>query len=188
MICVFPGLRLAGHSRKSAFLIGWSGMRGVLALAAAFSLPDNFPQHNMIVFLTFCVIFTTLVLQGLSMPLLIERLGLAGVATDQHELENARRHMTEQALDTLAKMRTEWGGRDLDVLNQAENFYRSRLTKEDLGPLAREETRLLRRIKKQLREAERGAAHRMRDEGRIDDALLRALEYEIDLRDATEEG
>jgi len=181
-------LRLSGHSRKSAFLVGWSGMRGVLALAAAFSLPDTFPQHSMIVFLTFCVIFTTLVLQGLSMPLLIEQLGLARLATDQNELENARRHMTEKALDTLAQMRTEWGGRDLGVLNQAENFYRSRLTKDDLGPLAREESRLLRKIRKQLREAERAAAYQLRDNEKIDDALLRALEYEIDLRDATEEG
>jgi CPA1 family monovalent cation:H+ antiporter len=188
MICVYPGLRLSGHSRKSAFLVGWSGMRGVLALAAAFSLPDTFPQHSMIVFLTFCVIFTTLVLQGLSMPLLIEQLGLARLATDQNELENARRHMTEKALDTLAQMRTEWGGRDLGVLNQAENFYRSRLTKDDLGPLAREESRLLRKIRKQLREAERAAAYQLRDNEKIDDALLRALEYEIDLRDATEEG
>jgi len=163
-------------------------MRGVLALAAAFSLPDSFPHHSMIVFLTFCVIFATLVLQGLSMPLLIRKLGLSGTASDENELANARRHMTEKALDSLAKMRAAWGGRDLDVLNQAESFYRSRLTISDLGPLALEEARLLRKIKKQLREAERAAAYQLRDEGRIDDGVLRTLQYEIDLRDATDDA
>ena len=58
-------------------------MRGVLALAAAISLPQTlddgspFPERNVIIFLTFCVILVTLVLQGLTLPMLIRKLGLA---------------------------------------------------------------------------------------------------------------
>ncbi len=188
MVCVYPGLRLAGHSRKSAFLVGWAGMRGVLALAAAFSLPETFPRRNMIIFLTFCVIFATLVLQGLSMPPLIRKLRLAGAPAVESELETARRYATQKALERLSQLRTEWGGQDLEVLAQAERFYQSRLTTTDLGPLAREEVRLLRKIKTQLRTAERAAIYQLRDQEKIDDAMLRVLEYEIDLRDATEDG
>jgi CPA1 family monovalent cation:H+ antiporter len=188
LVCVYPALRLAGHSGKSAFLVGWAGMRGVLALAAALSLPDQFPHRNMIIFLTFCVIFATLVLQGLSMPVLIRRLRLAGAPMDENELDSARRHATQRALETLNRLRAEWGGKDLEVLAQAQRFYESRLTTADIGPLAREESRLIRRIKKQLRTAERAAIYELRDEEKIDDDALRALEYEIDLRDATEDA
>jgi CPA1 family monovalent cation:H+ antiporter len=188
MGCVYPGLRLGGHTRQSAFLVGWAGMRGVLALAAALSLPEQFPQRSMIIFLTFSVIFATLVLQGLSMPVLIRNLGLARVAAIENEMDMARRYMTERALESLSQMRSEWGGKDLDVLMQAERFYRSRLTTKELGPLAREEARLLKALKKRLREAERSAAYQLRDEEKIDDGVLRSLQYEIDLRDATEQS
>jgi len=67
---------------NESFLIGWTGMRGVIALAAAMSLPDvldsgaAFPQRDLLIFLTFCVILVTLVAQGLSLPWLIGKLGL----------------------------------------------------------------------------------------------------------------
>lgn len=76
---LLSGRESAAASPRSLFLVGWAGMRGVLALAAALSLPERlnngapFPQRNMIIFLSFCAIFTTLVLQGLSMPTLIRR-------------------------------------------------------------------------------------------------------------------
>lgn len=186
------------YSGKSAFLVGWAGMRGVLALAAAFSLPEKlnngqpFPQRSMIIFLSFCVIFATLVLQGLSMPILIRRLGLARTVTHARELELARRQMVHGALEALVELRKTWAGKDFGVLTMLEQIYQGRLTtlqpdSQERSPLAREETRLLRRISKQLREAERAAAFRMRDEDKIDDEVLRALQYELDLRDVTEE-
>lgn len=66
----------------SVAVIAWAGMRGVVSLAAALSLPLTteggapFPERSLILFLTFCVILTTLVLQGLSLPPLIRLLGL----------------------------------------------------------------------------------------------------------------
>ena len=68
---------------NETFILGWTGMRGVIALAAAMSLPqvvasgDAFPQRDVLIFLTFCVILATLVAQGLSLPFFINRLGLA---------------------------------------------------------------------------------------------------------------
>ncbi len=88
---------------KGIFIIGWTGMRGVVALAAALALPvtlsdgSPFPQRNLIIFLTFSVILVTLVLQGLTLPPLIRKLGLAGqsmIAVEEHE---ARRIIVEAA-------------------------------------------------------------------------------------------
>jgi len=81
--------RLRGHAEatsinnKKLFVIGWSGMRGVVSLATALALPltlengDAFPQRNLILFVTFVVILVTLVFQGLTLPLLIRFLKVA---------------------------------------------------------------------------------------------------------------
>jgi len=95
---------------KGPLLIGWSGMRGVVSLAAALSIPvylDNgsaFPQRNLILFITFVVILVTLVLQGLTLPYLIRKLNL----TDQdHPLpekdvyNNIKKQLTHHALNYL---------------------------------------------------------------------------------------
>lgn len=64
------------------FFIGWTGMRGVITLAAAMALPENvdsstpFPQRDILIFLSFSVILVTLVAQGLSLPWIIRNLGL----------------------------------------------------------------------------------------------------------------
>jgi CPA1 family monovalent cation:H+ antiporter len=57
---------------------GWAGMRGAVSLAAALALPPETPQRDLLIFLTFCVILFTLVVQGLTLPLLVRWLGLAG--------------------------------------------------------------------------------------------------------------
>lgn len=97
VLWTFPGMYLAHFVRgrllhrnedwpgaRRIFVVGWTGMRGVLALAAAMSLPETiadgspFPHRDLIIFLTFSVILVTLVVQGLTLPPLIRALGLAG--------------------------------------------------------------------------------------------------------------
>jgi CPA1 family monovalent cation:H+ antiporter len=86
---------------KEIFVVGWTGMRGVIALAAAISLPEvlddgtAFPQRNVLIFLTFCVILVTLVAQGLSLPHLIRKLGLAAIpGKNDEENEESRRALS----------------------------------------------------------------------------------------------
>src|SRR5947209_14387289 len=87
----------------------WIVMRGVVSLPAALALPATlddgspFPQRNMIVFLTFCVIFVTLVLQGITLPPLIRALGLAGAAGPNCEELEARRIVTHAAVFHLGE-------------------------------------------------------------------------------------
>lgn len=67
---------------KAPFVVGWAGMRGVVSLAAALNIPlllDNgepFPHRNLILFITFVVILVTLVLQGLTLPIIVKKLNL----------------------------------------------------------------------------------------------------------------
>jgi CPA1 family monovalent cation:H+ antiporter len=96
MVWVFPGAHLAtmvrrrvqhqkvkAPSARSTLVLGWTGMRGGIALAAAISLPQvmadgrPFAQRNLIIFLAYCVILVTLVLQGMTLPWLVRALGLA---------------------------------------------------------------------------------------------------------------
>ncbi|WP_424810829.1 Na+/H+ antiporter [Roseococcus sp. YIM B11640] len=57
--------------------LSWAGMRGVVSLAAALALPFDFPQRDIIIFLSFCAILATLVAQGTTLEWVIKRLGLA---------------------------------------------------------------------------------------------------------------
>jgi CPA1 family monovalent cation:H+ antiporter len=182
-------------TRREIFIVGWSGMRGVLGLAAALSLPETlrsgarFPERNMIIFLTFCAIFATLVLQGLSLPAIIRALGLSGVESAGQEEEEARREMIQAALEELDRMREEAGGEPDEVQQHLQRYYRRRLAtlqrNEVDGPgHATLPTSEYESIGQRLRAVERSVALKLRDENKIHDEVLRALERELDLLDA----
>jgi CPA1 family monovalent cation:H+ antiporter len=95
------------------FIIGWGGMRGVDSLAAAISLPltrfggRRFPKRNMIIYLTFCLMFATLVVQGLTMPWLIRVLGLSQTELSNREEHEARRILLREAITHLSRRRSK---------------------------------------------------------------------------------
>lgn len=208
LIWVFPGAWLSNQIRRylnlkemdrfspgAIFVVGWSGMRGVLALAAAMSLPERlnsgapFPQRNLLIFLTFCVIFVTLVLQGLSLPTIIRRLGLSGYASGHGEEEMARRDMISAALERLEAIKLESDFGEADLHEQLERHYRRRLSALERNSTKQEKALDLGResihsIAQQLRNIERSRALKLRDENKIHDEVLRTLERELDLLDA----
>jgi monovalent cation/hydrogen antiporter len=170
-------------------------MRGVLALAAAISLPERlnngaaFPGRNLIIFLTFCLIFVTLVLQGLSLPPLIRRLGLSGAGAPLEEEQMARREMITAALESLEKMREGADEGMSASYDQMEHFYRDRLALlEEQEEVSSQSTPRQRKrhddVASELRNVERSVALRLRDENKINDEVLRDLERELDLLDA----
>jgi CPA1 family monovalent cation:H+ antiporter len=167
-------------------------MRGVVALAAAIALPETlsdgtlFPQRNLIIFLTFSVILVTLVLQGLTLPPLIRALGLAGKAGNDGEEDEARRIITSTALSHLENAR----GQDLEdfaaVYDDLARRYTRRLasmSKEssDDDGMSNQELDRYRKILGELLRLERKTAVRLRNEGRINDEVLRKIEHELDL-------
>jgi monovalent cation/hydrogen antiporter len=183
-------------SRKSIFIVGWTGMRGVIALAAALSLPEvlpdgtPFPQRNLIIFLTFCVILVTLVLQGLTLAPLIRFLGLAGQSGPLEEEREARRIILEETLKHIKTRResdTEAESHHLGAAyDDAIKKYKRRLSAvtgqsyEQHGIDADDQAHIV-DLGRQLVQIERQTAVRLRNEGLISDQVLRQLEYELDL-------
>ncbi len=94
-------------SWRHVTIVAWTGMRGVVSLAAAMALPITlqdgtlFPGRDLILFLTFVVILTTLVIQGLSLPLLISWLGVKDDGSTEKEERDARLLANRAALDRL---------------------------------------------------------------------------------------
>jgi CPA1 family monovalent cation:H+ antiporter len=202
---VFPGAHLAyfirrrvvGQAEKTPgprqmFVVGWTGMRGVVALAAAMALPRMlsdgrpFPHRNLIIFLTFCVIVVTLVGQGLSLPAVIRALGLAGDDRGNCELAEAQRIILTTALRHVEEARAKDDPRWAGLYDDLAQHYRERLealsdSQDGDGPeVHRKYVDLLR----ELQQVEREAAIRLRNEGRISDEVLRQIEHDLDLREA----
>jgi hypothetical protein len=207
-IWVYPGARVSyflrrriGHqnepypSARAIFVLGWTGMRGVVALAAAISLPEmlesgaEFPQRNVMIFLTFCVIFVTLVLQGLTLPPLIRTLGLSALETTNPEESAARRAMIEAALAYLEHAREDCAPADMGVFDDMIRSQRRRLNMLDQNEQVEAgyrpvDYRRWREVSRQVRSLQRAAILNLRNEHRIGDELMRKLEYEIDLVEA----
>jgi CPA1 family monovalent cation:H+ antiporter len=168
-------------------------MRGVIALAAAIALPQAlangapFTQRDLVIFLAFSFILVTLVFQGLTLPLLIKLLGLAGTGSRNLEEEEARRRMLEAALAYLEESRSQDEGKFDDLYRDLTGHYQQRLnavttdSPEDATP---ELHQRLSDISRHLLRVERETAVRLRNEGRINDETLRRLEHELDLREA----
>ncbi len=192
--------RMAMPANRAVFVAGWTGMRGVVSLAAAFSLPERmgdgrpFGQRNLIIFLTFAVILVTLVVQGLTLPMLIRGLGLAGGSDAEAEEEaRARRAVLEIVIEHLTQRRSV-GGAELehhydDLLHLYEHrlaAVKERTAEEDgSGEVnairAESQTRQRRTVLDDAIATERRTMMRLRDEGRIGDDVLRRMERELDL-------
>lgn len=182
-------------SPQSVFVIGWAGMRGVVALAAAISLPEYlkngspFPQRNLIIFLTFSVIFVTLVLQGLTLAPIIRALGLAGAETKNPEEDEARRAMIEAALAYLEAARENDAPEFAPVYEELIHGQRHRLSRlEGKGAVdgdrdPRHYDRYI-ELARELRALQRATILNLRNQNQINDETLRKLEYELDLLDA----
>jgi CPA1 family monovalent cation:H+ antiporter len=204
---VFPGARVSYFIRRRVLhqpepvpparqlvVLGWAGMRGVIALAAALALPHTlpggrpFPERDLIVFLTFCVILATLVLQGLTLAPLIRWLGLEGAAGPACEEREARRIATESALQHLEQSRPHDRPEFGPIYDDLALHYRQRLadltgesSSQQGKPVEPQQHNRFRDLSRELVQVERDAAIRLRDEGRIDDDVLRQIEHELDL-------
>lgn len=92
---------------KNVLIVAWTGTRGVVSLATALALPltmndgTAFPQRNIILFLAFFVIFVTLVVQGLSLPLLIRWLGVTKQDDSAVEARELQLLMAKRVIDYL---------------------------------------------------------------------------------------
>jgi Na+/H+ antiporter len=170
-------------------IFGWSGMRGAVSLAAALALPPDFPQRDLLLFLTFAVILTTLVLQGLTLPALIRRLEVHDDGADEREELAGRRAATEVALATIDALGAAQWTRD-DTAERMRALYqyrRSRLAaragETDDGDGYEHRTRKYQKMVRQVIQAQRAEIVRLRNSGEISNEVMHRLERELDLED-----
>jgi monovalent cation/hydrogen antiporter len=181
-------------SWRQPLIVGWTGMRGAVSLAAALAIPLRtdagaaFDQRDLIIFLTYAVIFATLVLQGLSLPWLIRRLGIQEEADDGLEAK-ARLAAARAALRRLDELAPEEWVRD-DTAQRMRGLYEfrvrrfsSRLDEDDDGEIEAG-SQAFQRLRREILEAERGEVVRLRNEGRISEDVMRRIERDLDLEDS----
>lgn len=201
---VFPGAYLPylfGRNRNSlpswrnVAVIVWAGMRGVISLAAAFALPfvlDDgrpFPGRNYILFITFCVILTTLVFQGLTLPIVIRRLCLQGDGSTAEEERVARLEANKAATDILDDLdKSEEFPKE--AINRLRAEYAERIQQLEMCGENPEECRgevatpQYQRLQKRTLDIERDTIIRLRNRRVINDEALRRIQRDLDLAEA----
>jgi CPA1 family monovalent cation:H+ antiporter len=188
-----PALRLRDPMppKSHLFLVAWTGMRGIVSLAAALGLPlttaagTPFPFRAEIILITFMVILVTLVLQGLSLPPLIRALGIEEDTSLEHEERQAREHAATAALARLNKLGIE----DWPVPDQLERLrvqYDRRLRRYVQAEFSDDEctpqaAAAFRRLRHEILTAERLTLIGLRNDGAINDEILHRLEHELDV-------
>lgn len=179
----------------SVFLVGWTGLRGVVSLAAALALPHatadgaSFVGRDFILFATFAVILVTLVLQGLTLPPLVRALNLPLDGSEEREEASARYEAAHAALARLDAL-VETGHATPDVVDRLRGVYEERieayarhlLDEREGRPLPRPDA--LEDLRREALAAERNHVVQMRDEALISDDTLRRILIELDLEEA----
>ncbi|MGW9422716.1 cation:proton antiporter domain-containing protein, partial [Streptomyces koyangensis] len=191
-------------SLRAVFVLAWSGMRGVVSLAAAFAIPLTvnsgapFPGRDMILFITFVVVVGTLLLHGLTLPWLITRLGVDNSEERRRDavtLAAAQDKAARAATEVLDQLVADTDGDPAAVRQRAAEILRAwsehranaaweRLGRSD-AELGESPSAAFRALRLQMLETERGVFIAERDTGRIDDDVLRQVLRELDLEEAT---
>lgn len=183
------------------FAISWAGMRGVVSLAVAFSIPATvhdgtpFPDRDLVLFLAFCCVIGTLVVQGFSLPAVVRLLGLPGTDDQRATLLEAQAQSeastaAEERLDDLLATEGNALPAPLEERLRAVLFRRRNAVWERLGSVntaGESADTTYRRLSREMIAAEREVFVGLRDRRRIDDEMFRTLLRRLDLEEAVAE-
>jgi Na+/H+ antiporter len=182
---------------QERLVMSWSGMRGAVSLAAALAVPltieggAQFPQRDLILFLTFAVILATLVLQGFTLGPLIGALRLRSDDEAGKLVElKARLDAARAALEKLERLgddrRVSPEGRE-----RMREYYEERIRRYEAGLQAggtteeyAESSAAWRDWRRELLAAEREAVLSSRDQGKISPEVMRRIERDLDLEES----
>jgi monovalent cation/hydrogen antiporter len=190
-----PAQRARRVGARWRLVMAWSGMRGAVSLAVALALPfataagGDFPQRDLIVFLTFAVIFFTLVVQGLSLPVLIRRLGVTDGGADADEELRGRLVATKAAIEQIDALAGEEWTRDETVERMRGLYeYRKRRFAARAGKIQDDgyEDRSLayQQMVQIVLGAQRDALLRMRSDGELSNQAMNRILRELDLEES----
>lgn len=183
---------------KNPLIIGWAGMRGVVSLATALSIPvmmnseTAFPMRNLIIFITFVVIFVTLVFQGLTLPLIIKltKIGELDPILPPHEQQAS----IQIRLDNLAVNRlNEKYPSNLETNSLVENFkntiendiiqQQSHLESLEMCTNRRNDLNEYHEIMLDIFAMQRNELFKMKREKKFSDDEIRKAESQLDLNE-----
>ena len=179
------------------FIISFTGIRGVVSLAAALSIPvmingdQPFPNRNLILFLTFSVIVVTLVVQGPVLPWLVRKLGLTDSGSREQLLKqqqeaDARLEAARAAFDRLPELSAEIK-LPAEQIRQVQEVQADRVDqferRRDLCGEGSEVAARVDRLELALIHTEREYVNGLLRSGRISDEIRRRIERELDLRE-----
>ena len=185
-------------SWRHVTIIGWTGMRGVVSLAAALAIPlsidgtpggQSFPYRDLILFLTFIVILATLVVQGLSLPLVIRWLGVKDDGSMEKEEREARLKANQAALARLNEI-GECEPTKADALQRLRVEYEDHIRQvegaepESAGTPLRLFSSEFERLSHEALQVERQTILHLRNQNVISDDVLRRIQLDIDLAEA----
>jgi monovalent cation/hydrogen antiporter len=178
---------------QAVALIGWTGMRGIVSLALALALPlalpngQPFPQRAVVVVVSFAVILATLVLQGLTLPVVIKALKLKDDGADLREEREALLHASEAAVKRLTEI-DDTSIINPQLMDRVRLPYAQRLerlteqTRDDPEcRLTEGESAAFRRLRGAALDAERKAVVALRNQGRISEEVLHRVQEALDL-------
>jgi len=180
---------------QHSVIIAWAGMRGVVSLAAAFALPlvlanrQPFPGRSYILFLTFCVILTTLVFQGLTLPILIGKLGVEDDGIVDNEEREARLKANEAAVDFIEAKALQENFPE-EVMARVRAEYCDRIAQlnaccqETGNPGGEVATPIYQRLQHGALQVERQTIIALRNSQEINDEALRRIQRDLDLAEA----
>jgi CPA1 family monovalent cation:H+ antiporter len=180
---------------RNVAVVAWTGMRGVISLAAAFALPfvlpngNPFPGRNYILFFTFCVILVTLVFQGLTLPILIRKLRIKDDGSADEEERKARVEANKAALSLVESLANN-GDFSQDAVSRLRAEYDDRLEQLELCAQSDENcgggvaTPQYQRLQQEALNAERQTIMRLRNLQVINDDALRRIQRDLDLAEA----
>ncbi len=194
----FYGRRPA--SRRAVTVISWAGMRGGVSLATALALPETlgngtaFPERDLVIFVTFVVIFVTLVFQGLTFAPLIRAMHLGNDPDIGREAIVALQKATEAALRKIDELAKDYQDSE-ELVKHVRSYYERKLglVNESLDTdRDREKYRINRGNYKQLlldiHQEERQVLIDLRNEGNLDDTVFHRMERDFDLEEERLEG
>jgi len=176
-------------------IVAWTGMRGVVSLAAALALPltvedgSPFPGRELILFLTFTVILATLIVQGLSLPAMIRRLGVEDDRAEEREEREARLAANKAALARINEL-TATHGVNADAAQRLRDEYNDRIGQLEVSepePIGRPHhlfSSEYERLSSELLQLERKVILQLRNHRVINDEVLRHIQRDIDLAEA----
>lgn len=170
----------AAPSARGSIVVSWCGMRGIVTLAAAYALPVDFPYRDLILFISFCVVVGTLVVQGLTLRPLIVAMKLKDDATVDREVRLACERLVLAGLTTLGDERSAEAQSLRSELQAQLAQVRSGESVDELGQYDTLRVRVL--------AAQRNVLLGMRSSGEIGDDAFHQIEAQLDVAEMSALG